>query len=276
MAKKYYAERTGAKLEPLDFESLKKVFLLDFEELEKDCYFQEATGYNCVDRGAISGIWGADPEEFFFLKLRLRNLWPIRKYVHDYDEQRLFTVIEFLYDYVSEPQDKWYHKWDECGFHSSVYDKEKGKARYRAEINGILKDYKSGYSLSETGEIQETPPTGLEIVFEETKTDDPKNIDDRMRLAISKYRRYSATLDEKKDAVRTLGDILEYLKKEGITLPSKDDSDLFNILNNFDIRHHNRGQKGEYDKEIWYDWLFYTLVASINLLLKFKNKKENP
>ena len=69
-----------------------------------------------------------------------------------------------------------------------------------------------------------------------------------------KYRRHSATLDEKKDAVRTLGDILEYLKKEGITLPSKDESDLFNILNNFDFRHHNREQKKEYDKEIWYDW----------------------
>jgi hypothetical protein len=141
----------------------------------------------------------------------------------------------------------------DCGYHTSDYDKPKGRAKYRDEMNEILKDYKSGYSLSEAGEIQECPPDGLEFVFEEIKTDDPENIDDRRHLAVSKYRRYSATLDEKKDAVRTLGDILEYLRKEGITLPSKDKSDLFNILNNFDIRHHNREQKKEYDKEIWYD-----------------------
>lgn len=185
--------------------------------------------------------------------MRWHDLWPIHKCVYEYDEQKLFTVIEFLFDYVSEPQTVYLHKWMDCGYHTSDYDKPKGRAKYRDEMNEILKDYKSGYSLSEAGEIQECPPDGLEFVFEEIKTDDPENIDDRRHLAVSKYRRYSATLDEKKDAVRTLGDILEYLRKEGITLPSKDKSDLFNILNNFDIRHHNREQKKEYDKEIWYD-----------------------
>ena len=274
MTKKYYAERKGAELEPVDLESLKQLFLLKFEELYGEFYFREATGYECVDKGTIPGLWGSNPEAFFFLKLRMRNLWPIRKYINDYDEKKLFTIIEFLYDYVSEPQEKEYHSWNDCGWHTSNYDKVKGRAGYRTEMNGILKDYKSGYVLSEMGEVQECPPDGLELVFEEIKTDDPKNIDDRIRLAISKFRRYNATLDEKKDAVRTLGDVLEFLKKEGTTLPTKDDSDLFNILNNFDIRHHNREQKKEYDKEIWYDWLFYTLVASINLLLKFKDIKE--
>lgn len=272
MSRKYYAERTGTKLEPLDFQSLKRLFVLKFELLQKEFYFREATGYKCTDEGDILGTWGSDPEAFFFLKLRLHDLWPIKRYIDDYDEVKLFTVVEFLYDYVSEPQEKWYHSWNDCGMHTSDYDQDKGRARYRNEINGILKDYKSGYSLSEKGEVQACPPDGLELVFEEVKTDDPENIDDRMNLAISKFRRYSATLDEKKDAVRTLGDILEYLKKEGITLPSKDESDLFNIINNFDIRHHNREQKKEYDKEIWYDWLFYTFVASINLILKLNKK----
>ena len=134
----------------------------------------------------ILGTWGSDPEAFFFLKLRLHDLWPIRRCIQDYDEMKLFTVAEFLYDYVSEPQEKWYHSWNDCGMHTSDYNRDKGRARYRNEMNGILKDYKSGYSLSETGEVQECPPDGLELVFEEVKTDDPKNIDDRLRLAISK------------------------------------------------------------------------------------------
>lgn len=107
VVRKYYAERRGAKLEPMDFETLKKVFLFKFEELERDFYFREATGYECVDQGIIHGTWGNDPEAFFFLKLRMRNIWPIRKNIVNYDELKLFTVIEFLYDYVSEPQKKW-------------------------------------------------------------------------------------------------------------------------------------------------------------------------
>lgn len=274
MPKKYYAQRRGVKSEPLDFEMLKKAFLLVFEKLEAFLYFRQATGYKCVDQEEpISGVWGTDPETFFFINLRMHKLWPIRENINDYDELKLFTVIEFLYDYVSEPQTKYYHKWNDCGYHTSDYDAAKGKARYREEMNDILKDYKSGYELSESGLILERPSRGFEFIFQEIeKTGDSTNIEERINTAIVKFRRYNATLDEKKDSVRTLADVLEYMKKGGIKLPSKDDSDLFNIINNFDIRHHNRDQQGEYDKEIWYDWLFYTFLSSINVLLKLNKK----
>ena len=146
-------------------------------------------------------------------------------------------------------------------------------ARWRNEMNDILKHYKSGYEFSLMGEILEIPPVGLENVLTEVvTTSDPKNIDDRINSAINKYRRYGSTLDDKKDAVRTLADVLEFLKKEGINLPAKDDSDLFHIINGFDVRHHNREQQGEYDKEIWYDWMFYTFLSTIHALLKLENK----
>jgi len=88
-----------------------------------------------------------------------------------------------------------------------------------------------------------------------------------------RFLRSNGSVVSTKQMVRTLADVLEYLKKEGTRLPTKDDSDLFNIINNFDIRHHNRKQKGEYNKEIWYDWMFYTFLSSINVLLKLINKK---
>ena len=92
----------------------------------------------------------------------------------------------------------------------------------------------------------------------------------RIQNAISKYMRHHATTSDKKDAIRELADVLEFLKKSGIRLQKKDESDLFRIINNFDIRHHNKSQQGEYNKEIWYDWMFYTFLSSINVLLKFK------
>lgn len=277
MNRKYYAHRKGVKPEPLDFEGLKRVFLSIFEELDRDFYFREATGYECTDEGVIRGIWGSDPEAFFFSRLRMSDLWPIKENIGNYSEQTLFTVVEFLYDYISEPRKKWYHSWDRCGWHTDDYDKSRAQVRYRDEINAILRDYKLGYELSVTGEILEKSPSGLETVFEEVvTTSDPKNIDDRIHAAITKYRRYNATIDDKKDAVRTLADVLEYLKKGGLKLPAKDDSDLFNIINNFDIRHHNREQQGEYTKEVWYDWMLYTFLSSINVLLKLgKNESKD-
>lgn len=273
MSKKYYAERSGAKIEPLDFDMLKSVFLAEFEELSTDLYFLEATGYECVDKGKVLGTWGANPEAFFFAKLRLCNVWPIRENIVNYDEPKLFSVIEFLYDYVSEPLNKRYHSYFQCGWHATTFDKTNGKSKYREDINNILKDYKSGFHLLETGEIMKIPPTGLEPVVAETvKTPEPKNIDDCVKSAIIKYTKYRATLDDKKDAVRTLADVLEFLKKENIKFPDKDDSDLFHIINGFDVRHHNREQQGEYDKEIWYEWMFYTFLSSIHTLLKLKDK----
>ena len=271
--KKYYAVRKGiSKPVPMDFQLLKKVFLWIYREFEDGLYFQEATGYHCVDKGEVRGLWGrgdSDIEASIYLELRMRGIWPIKECIKKYDEPTLFTVIEFLYDYVSEPTDKWHHEYYDCGWHSSEYDRENGKATYRTKVNEIIKDYESGYELSNDGEILEIAPTGLEHLFEEiVETGDPENIDMRRRNAISKYLKYGATTSDKKDAVRELADVLEFLKKSGIRLQNKDESDLFGIINNFDIRHHNKFQQGEYDKEIWYDWMFYTFLSSINVLLK--------
>ncbi|MEA1945122.1 MAG: hypothetical protein U9N07_07315 [Euryarchaeota archaeon] len=266
--KKYYAARKGIlKPEPADFQLLKNVFLRIYREFEHDHYFEEAAGYDYVSISIprTRGRWGcgdSDIKESVYLELGM-DIWPIEENIEWYDEPTLFTVIEFLYDNVSE-------KFGGLlvGFH---YDQGKGREKYRARINEILKYYDPEYELSSDGEILEIAPTGLEPIFEEiVQTDDPENIDMRIQSAISKYMKYGATISDKKDAVRALADVLEFLKKSGIRLQKKDESDLFKIINNFDIRHHNKSQQGEYDKEIWYDWMFYTFLSSINVLLKLK------
>lgn len=208
--------------EPMDFEMLKKAFLWKFAMLEREFYFREATGYECVDEGTVTGTWGNDIETFFYLHLRMHDIWPISEKINDYDETKLFTVIEFLYDYVSEPQNKTYHSWNNCGWHTSNYDQEKGKERYKREMNAILQDYGSGFELSDTGEILKVSPTGLETLAEEiVTTNDPEKIENRIHNAIIKYKKYNATLDDKKDAIRTLADVLEYLRTQDLRLHLK-------------------------------------------------------
>lgn len=199
----------------------------------------------------------------------MNNVWPISDNIDDFDFGKTFSVIEYLHECVSKPGWQNYHNWNNCGWHSGDYDWELGQERYREEVNGILNDFGPGYELNENGEILEFAPNGLELMLEDLdETDDPENIDNRVKTAIGKFRKYNATLDDKKDAIIILAGVLEFLKKQNIKLPRKDDAALFNIFNNFDIRHHNQAQKGQYDREIWFDWVFYTSLASINVLLK--------
>ncbi len=103
-------------------------------------------------------------------------------------------------------------------------------------------------------------------------TDDPENIDLKIERAKALFVKYNATDDDRMEAIRNLGDVLEYLKKDDIRLANKDESELFNILNNFSIRHHNRSQQADYDKSIYYPWMFYVFLASIYALLELKDK----
>ena len=104
-------------------------------------------------------------------------------------------------------------------------------------------------------------------------TQDP-NIAGRINAAVSKFRRYRSTFDERRDAIRDLADVLEYLRpKLKSVLTKADESDLFNLANNFGIRHHNQQQKTDYDQAIWLSWMFYFYLATIHVCLRMLNKK---
>lgn len=271
--RRYYAEREGlADRAEVDFDMLKRMFLNIYVSLKDQYFFQEAQGYICVDDGEIYGIWGADHEAFVFSKLRMNDLWPLDEKLDSYNEADFFTMVEFLHDYVSSPEGGRYHSFANCGWHGTSWNRDAGKQRFREEVNRFLSIYRQGYELSDQGEVLESTPTGLEsLVSEVAQSGDAENIDNRVRTAISKFRRHDATLDDKKEAIRTLGDVLEFLKRSGSTLPRPDDSDLFQILNRFDIRHHNPNQASDYSREEFFPWIFYTILASIDFLIRLNS-----
>ena len=65
--------------------------------------------------------------------------------------------------------------------------------------------------------------------------------------------------------VRDLADVLEYIRKQvKVVLLKKDESELFDLANNFGIRHFNETQKLEYDRAVWLSWMFYHYPATIH------------
>jgi hypothetical protein len=222
-----------------------------------------------VDAGEIPGKLGSNVSAQIFLILRKENLWPIYNKCLDYSEDDLFDIVEFIYDYISKPIDGWYHQYDDC-WHYNKFQKEIGQQEFRERINEVLRDYKDEYELSEKGEILVAIEPGLDNLMDNEFSEiDPENIENRINSAKLKFRRYRSSQEERRDAVRNLADILEFLKpKLKLVLTQKDESDLFNIANNFGIRHHNDQQRTNYDKSIWYEWMFYYYLATIRATLK--------
>jgi hypothetical protein len=93
----------------------------------------------------------------------------------------------------------------------------------------------------------------------------------RIGTAVKNYRDRHASLDDRRKAVRGLADVLEYLRP---TLKAEmlagDEQDLFNIANNFAIRHNNRQQRGDYDDATWLNWMFYVYLATAHALLRIR------
>ena len=274
----YYSLRTGKNPtgENLDLTLLKRLFITIYEDFERRYYFQEAFGYSCVDAGDVLGKLGSDIEAYMIRKLRKTGLWPITSSCENYGEEDLFDVIEFLFDYVSKPTLGFYHQWNGCGWHYSEFDKKSGQEEFRSELNQLLSGYGSGYELSTEGEILTLPETGMAPLLEaQLPKCDPENIKARVDNAVLKFRRYRSSIEEKGEAVRELANVLEFLRpklKDVIT--NKDESDLFNIANNFGIRHHNQKQKIDYDQSVWLPWMFYYYLATIHAVLILIENKE--
>lgn len=142
-------------------------------------------------------------------------------------------------------------------------------------VNRLLENYKTGFEISDAGEILELAQPGTAQLLTASIPTNDKNIQTRIESAISKFRRYRSSLAERRDAIRDLVDVLEYLRPQiKNALTKADESDLFNLANNFGIRHHNQQQKTDYDSAIWLSWMFYFYLATIHACLHILKKQD--
>lgn len=276
--RKYYSVRTGRNPNAgqIDLQTFLRLFRPIYCHFEDEGYFQEYFGYDCVDAGFVPGELGHDMEGALLLELRKSNLWPVRANLDVYSEDDIFDIIEYLFDHCSKPVERTWHGWSDCGWHCQTFNKLEGQNEFRGKTNKILEIYQSGYELSCDGEILALPDTGLEPLLEApVPSIDPDNINARVEAARLKFRRHKSSLEDRRDAIRDLADVLEFLRpKLKEVLTTQDENDLFNLANNFAIRHHNDRQKADYDKAIWYSWMFYYYLATIHAALRLMARRK--
>jgi hypothetical protein len=270
MGKKYWSQRKGLN-EQYTFTDLNIAIKALVDDFFSRGYFQEYYGYYCVDAGDVAGKAGADISNFIFRKIRRRLTWPLD--FESFDEDVLFDIVELYHDTISLPIDGYYHSYAQCGYHYSSFDSIKGQEEYRREINELLADYDNGYEISTNGQIQLLLSSGLNeltIASVPSKDDEETKIKDRVEWAIKKYRDRHSTIIDRREAVRELADVLEYLKPTiEKNLLTADDKALFNIANKFSIRHNNEKQMENYS-QIWLSWIFYLFLSTIHLCLRLR------
>lgn len=269
--KAYYSARSrGPNDEPsrMELHDLRRAIISVYSQFDAQHYLQEGLGYHCIDEGHVGGRVGDDVNAYLLRKVGKAELWPPRAEV-EYSEDDLFDLIEFMYDCVGKPVGGGYHSYFNCGYHCSKFEKEVGQDEFRGEVNDILHQYSTGFELSKDSEILALAESGFEpLVEQELPEYDPENVEGRVKAAVRKFRYRRASLEDRREAVRGLIDVLEYLRpqiKEKLT--SKDESDLFHIANTFGLRHHNLEQKTDYDPKIWLEWMFYFYLSTIRAVL---------
>jgi hypothetical protein len=239
-----------------------------YDQLSKEGYFDEAFGSTCVDFGFEAGkVKDIDLE--IMLSIRKKNLWPLVDVASQYSEDDLFDVIEFLFQHVSKPIDGTFHSWGNCGMHWETFNQSEGRRELRMRVNEVLDQYVKRFELSSAGDILHKPEAGFEPIIDADIPSGDTNVNKRIDAAVLSFRRHGSTLDDRRQAVRDLADVLEYLRPKVQTLITKnDENDVFNIANNFGIRHHNEKQKTRYDAALWLSWMFYFYLSTIHVVLR--------
>lgn len=270
MPRQFYSLRKGTNpnLKGLPLKEVLGLFVRLYTQLSEDGYFHEAFGFVCVDAGDLPGKV-RDPELEMLLTIRKTGLWPVHEKAPFYSEDDFFDVIEFLHQYVSKPIDGTMHSYNQCGMHWETFNKTLGQHEFRKRVNAALAHYQHRYELSSNGEVLHQPEAGFEPIFDADLPSKDQNVTSRVSAAVLRYRRHGSTVDDRRQAVRDLADVLEYLRPQVKTLlTSADEKDLFNIANNFGVRHHNDKQRTAYDTGIWLSWMFYFYLSTIHVVLR--------
>ena len=280
MNKKPYSQRNNTR--NLTLKELYDFFVYMYNFfLDKD-FFTLMGIYYYKDESVLEYVVDDTYQELLFNPFPINN-WDSKKLT----EPHLFDIIEYLYDKVRMPPEEHFSMHLLIsGEYMSLLPIEKRKKiaserkkEYREYINKSLSNYKDGYELTEEGQILSLGSHGIQYIL---NADIPilgnDNIDLKIKNAIIKFRNRGNNIDDRKQAIMELVAAFEYMRDTKMlkdVLNKKDESDLFNIANNFGIRHHKPDQQQNYDKNIWYSWIFHFYLATFHAVARMIKKQQD-
>jgi hypothetical protein len=265
----YYAKRNNLINTEfsIDLEDLRTYFYQTYKYFEDKGYFKSAFKGIYIEEDyksnylVLSKTMSPTPEIFFITHLENNNVLPIYDNHEYFTEEQLFSIIEIFYDHIA------YYDYQK-----EILVKEAPKIEFATHINNLLKRYNTGYYLNENqGFIMNQPNQALKELM---NSEPPETMGDivlnQLNTATKMYYRFNSNEEEKKKAINILADILEpirtklenLLNEEYDISKDKHDRLIFDIFNNFHIRHNLKRDHKNYSKPIWYDHMmqYYSSV----------------
>lgn len=267
----------------LDVAACKERFARLVVELSTLGYFEDAFGSQCSDAR------DENPDEEGQRKLAERlqvvgvPLWPLHVTsnvfsgptgAHEgWSDEMFFDVVEALDELVARPRQRYWHdyhrEWD-----YSDYSRTAGQAVYRWRVNELLNGSTVPLRLAQSGRdagllVHTTGDPRDELLHRALDTPAQKDRDE-VQHAVELFRSRTAGREDKRSAIFTLGRVLEDRRPMiDATLSRKDAGALFQIANEFDLRHrrassHSKAQRDDYD-DAFVDWVFWWYLGTVEL-----------
>lgn len=295
MDQAYYSQRTGrGPLADPTVEDIARALTLAVGEMWRRDYLQEWHGFECVDAGRVEGRAAMPLADHIEVETGWRGAWPLPEPLIDLvddvqpsgaewdrllqgEEDRLFDLIEYFHHHVSEgisdEHRSQYHSHDSCGWHYQDFDPAPARALFRQRMNRVLTSYRAGFQVNDNGRVEHRAHDGLDQLIGAPLPVLGTDIAGRVAGAIALYRNRGRSEQDLRLAVRELFDVLEKIRPAvKAEMLRGDEADLFNIANNFTIRHLNEKQKGNYDSALWHSWMFYVNLSTIHLVTRLMNR----
>lgn len=250
-------------------ENLHQAWCLIVADLVEAGYFYRDV-QPCVD-GTSQDEYNSHMEKKIQRTARLEVKWPLESDKDPIfkDENLFYGLVECLADLVSRPRARWWHDHGECGWDYKDFYLPTGLAIYAWKVNTLFKSFGLDLALETQGDLRgrlvRTTDAPRQDLVERAGRSTDDSISGRVASAVNQYRKRAATAHDKRSACITLAGILENrrtLLKE--KLLREDERALFQIANQFDIRHNGPGQKREYSEE-FLDWIFWWYLATVDL-----------
>ncbi len=261
----YYSQResnsAGTSELPLA-STVRRVDLL-VREFHDAHYFAETLGYECVGAGPDEREGSPVPE--LDRRVGKPHLWLAE--AGAWTKSDLCDFIEVFHDLAARPTRRSFHDYD-CGWHPEAFSQQSGQALYRWRMNQLLDATTLNLRLAETGEdtgrMVRRVPGELGRLIEDTLSQHTPT-DDPVAHAIALFRDRDGARQDRRSAIVALAGVLEERRKLlKDRLLKQDEQALFEIANQYDIRHRNAKQHQDYGLE-FLEWIFYWYLATVQL-----------
>jgi hypothetical protein len=273
--KPYWPDRqTGSRPPTVTREAAQRLFVRLVADFSDRGYLDKEFPAGCVDDRAFVPVNESDVLEE---RLGVPNLWPLDKSA-PWDDDIWFGLVEVVHDLVARPRTRQWHDWDQCGWHYSDFAIEPARQLYQYRVNQLFERADVPLRMSTEGEdtgrlVGTTDEARDQLVNRLLTITEPLRAD-RIRHAIALFRSRGASDEDKRSAIIALAGVLEerrsLLKDE---LLRKDEGALFQIANQFAIRHQNAMQRADYDPA-FLDWIFWWYAATVELLDRLTRRHE--